>query len=175
MNKGNVRDPSKDRRPTPLLSPSAAVTAQLDALQINDWPDTDAGIRTAFLFCKPHNCESLMPGEVFPNSARSWEAKEQWLTFDEFRCTMHAPPYNVMLSFDSWQAISNVIFPSHRHGNRAIQAIQVMSKASTESAAPGSNDQLRPYTFSFCLERIDQGPYKGCWLTVGVRVGNYST
>ncbi|KAJ9530137.1 hypothetical protein QJQ45_023418 [Haematococcus lacustris] len=35
-------------------------------------------------------------------------------------------------------------------------------------------ERLRQYTFSFCLEQVEQGPQKGIWYTVGVRVGDYS-
>ena len=47
-----------------MLSPTAAIAAQMDALQMNDWPDTDAGVRTAFLFSKPYGCESMIAGRV---------------------------------------------------------------------------------------------------------------
>ncbi len=47
-----------------MLSPTAVVAAQLDALQMNDWPDTDSGIRTAFLFSKPYDCENMIAGRV---------------------------------------------------------------------------------------------------------------
>ena len=40
------------------MSPTAVVAAQMDALQMNDWPETDAGARTAFAFTKPHDAES---------------------------------------------------------------------------------------------------------------------
>ena len=47
--------------------------------------------------------------------------------------------------------------------------MQVVPAAATPAAAAG-----RPQKFSFCLERQTAGPYKNCWLTVGVRVGDYS-
>ena len=47
-----------------MLSPTAAIAAQMDALQMNDWPDMDAGIRTAFLFSKPFGCEGMIAGRV---------------------------------------------------------------------------------------------------------------
>ena len=47
-----------------MLSPTAAIAAQMNALQMNDWPDTDAGIRTAFLFSKPYGCETMIAGRV---------------------------------------------------------------------------------------------------------------
>ena len=36
----------------------------MNALQRNDWPETDAGVRAAFEFSKPHGAENLLPGEV---------------------------------------------------------------------------------------------------------------
>ena len=49
-----------------MLPPTAVVAVQMDALQINDWPDPDSGIRTAFLFSKPYDCESMIAGRVRP-------------------------------------------------------------------------------------------------------------
>ena len=47
-----------------MLPPTAVVAAQMDALQMNDWPDPDSGVRTAFLFSKPFECESMVAGRV---------------------------------------------------------------------------------------------------------------
>ncbi len=52
------------------------------------------------------------------------------------------------------QAISNVVFPSSRSGNKAVQAIEVMATQKK------GEEILRPYVFTFCLERVDVGPYK---------------
>ena len=49
-------------RPSHLLPPTAAIAAQLNALQLNDWPEPSAGIRTAYLFSKPYQCEDLVVG-----------------------------------------------------------------------------------------------------------------
>lgn len=40
------------------------MAAQLDALQRNDWPEADAGVRAAFAFSKPADAETLLPGQV---------------------------------------------------------------------------------------------------------------
>jgi hypothetical protein len=40
------------------------------------------------------------------------------------------------------------------------------------SAAPAQ--QLRTYKFTFLLERVDSGPLAGCYVTIGVRQGDYS-
>lgn len=47
-----------------MLSPTACIAAQMDALQMNDWPEADAGVRTAFLFSKPYGCEQMIAGQV---------------------------------------------------------------------------------------------------------------
>ena len=44
------------------------VAAQLDALQRNDWPEADAGVRAAFAFSKPADAETLLPGQVLAAS-----------------------------------------------------------------------------------------------------------
>ena len=53
INAAGLRTPLPHRSPTPMLSPTACIAAQMDALQMNDWPEADAGVRTAFLFSKP--------------------------------------------------------------------------------------------------------------------------
>ena len=47
-----------------------------------------------------------------------------------------------------------LIFPSQRGENRAVQVVQV--RAASRQHPP----VVRAYTFSFCLERVDVGPYK---------------
>ena len=47
------------------------------------------------------------------------------------------------------------------------------SRAQSRSSS-GSSSQPRVHTFTFCLERVDEGALKGIWYTVGVRVGDYS-
>jgi hypothetical protein len=43
------------RRPSPALSPEDAVAIQLNALQTNDTPETDAGIAQTWAFAHPDN------------------------------------------------------------------------------------------------------------------------
>lgn len=47
INALSLKAPLQHRRPSPLEPPTAAVAAQMDALQINDWPEADAGVHTA--------------------------------------------------------------------------------------------------------------------------------
>lgn len=54
------------------------------------------------------------------------------------------------------QPCSELLFPSRRKENRAVQVVEVQAQS-----RKGAN-AMRPYTFTFCLERIDVGPYKVC-------------
>ncbi len=56
------------------------------------------------------------------------------------------------------QAVSKVVFPSSRSGNKAVQAVEVQAVQQKGEA------RLRPYVFTFCLERVDVGPYKVLFL-----------
>jgi hypothetical protein len=71
------------------------------------------------------------------------------------------------------------VFPPTRAANRAVQAVEIIanSKAASKagsSSSSGSQEQLQRFTYTFVLERITSGPYRDCWLTVGVRPGNYA-
>lgn len=53
------------QEPAPNLSPRDVVEAQLSAMQRNDEPEPDAGIRVAFRFASPSNREMTGPVERF--------------------------------------------------------------------------------------------------------------
>lgn len=89
------------------------------------------------------------------------------------------------------QAVSDMKFPRTRSGEHAVQAVSVQARqASGDGAREGSEGAdrgwrrggflapqrsgLRSYTFTFCLERVAKGPYKDCWMTVGLRCGDYA-
>ncbi len=57
--------PAWAQEPTPNLTPRQVVEAQLAAMQHNDEPEPDAGIRTAFRFASPSNRETTGPVERF--------------------------------------------------------------------------------------------------------------
>lgn len=158
---GLLSPAQQTRRPTHLIPPGAAVAAQLDALQRNDWPEPDDGVRTAFAFARP------AADPVGPARARSWQAAEEYLDLEAFSAMLHLPPYSAMLGCDSWRPTSDVRFPSQRHQGKAVMAVEVVGRR--QGAA------LRPLAFTFCLERAVAGPLRDCWLTVGVRVGDYAS
>ncbi len=70
VNSLGVHSPLANRRPSPMLSPTAAVAAQMDALQMNDWPETDAGVATAYAFTRAMDCEQLITGKVY--TCKGW-------------------------------------------------------------------------------------------------------
>lgn len=170
------------RQPTHLLSPAAAVAAQMDALQRNEWPEPDSGVATAYEFTRPFMAEEMFIGGV-AQRVRSWQAAEEWLTRQLFTQMMHATPYSLLLGCESWQPASPVVFPSERYPNRVVQAVHVVAAADALDSGTGRESgslgqagtwRLRRHTYTFCLERVDRGAYKGCWLTAGVRIGDYA-
>lgn len=91
------------------------------------------------------------------------------------------------------------VFPPTRVGHRAVQAVEVLANSKARRATHGSSnngsssshssnhsssvdrrggggddDGIQRFTYTFVLERITSGPYRDCWLTVGVRPGNYA-
>jgi hypothetical protein len=154
------------RGPSHLLSPPLAVAAILNALQRNDWPDTDTGVETAFSFTKPWTDGGELPSPGALRRVRAWTALETFLDLKEFSNHLHSPPYKVLLEMDEWHASAPLIFPSSRSENKAVQAVTVTSS---------SKENGRTYNFTFCLEKQVAGGMKGCWLVAGVRQGDYST
>jgi hypothetical protein len=60
------------------------------------------------------------------------------------------------------------VFPSSRHQDKAVCAVEVVAQG---GAAAGAKAR---HVYTFCVERVAQGSLKNCWLTVGVRVGDYA-
>ncbi|OAE33860.1 hypothetical protein AXG93_1921s1060 [Marchantia polymorpha subsp. ruderalis] len=60
-----------------------------------------------------------------------------------------------------WEMGSPLTFhgPSDK---RAVQAVKTISQSGVSSV------------YTFCLEKVVNGVYKGCWMIVGVRVGDYA-
>jgi hypothetical protein len=70
VNREGLENPLAGRRPTPFMPPTTVIATQLDALQRNDWPEPNAGVRTAFTFAKPRDCEDFFPGQVGAHPGR---------------------------------------------------------------------------------------------------------
>lgn len=64
------------------------------------------------------------------------------------------------------------------HDSRPRAPVSEVKKGARETG-PGSNGtckvgHLRRWTFTWVLQQVQHGAYKGVWFTVGVRVGDYS-
>jgi hypothetical protein len=121
------------------MPPTSVIAAQLDALQMNDYPDPDSGIKTAFAFTKPYDSAG---GLLSHDQVRSWAAAEQWLSFEAFSEQLRSPPYVQLRNFEQWRPVSQMVFPSSRNGARAVQAVEVVyafkqSPPPTAAAAGG--------------------------------------
>ncbi|GAQ83248.1 hypothetical protein KFL_001410060 [Klebsormidium nitens] len=159
------------RRPTALLPPTAVIRAQMEALQRNDYPEVNAGIKVAFDFAKPQGVEEFTMGKGQPvvKACRTWEASERYLSMDGFELMLRQPMYSALINCTSWEISSALKFHG-RGDNRAVQAVKVTAPVE----AAGKEPSARTYSYTFCMERIETGAYKGCWLTVGLRLGDYT-
>lgn len=68
---GSVAAEKVPTDPSPKLSPSEVISAQLHALKHNNDPEPDAGIRTAFRFASPANQSQTGPVERFIRMVKS--------------------------------------------------------------------------------------------------------
>ena len=66
------------------MPPNVVVAAQMDALQLNDYPEIDASVQAAYLFAKPYGCEELTVGQV--QCSAHAIAKHGWL---HAMCLLH--------------------------------------------------------------------------------------
>eukprot|EP00983_Pelagomonas_calceolata_P020816 654514-Pelagomonas_calceolata.AAC.1 len=111
---------------------------------------------------------------------------------------MHTAPFLAGIA-----AASGIVFTSTRHNNKAVQAVHVTAAPTlyppfpgassfgqddhpglcntggdsvfgVSSSIQGASSKPKVHTFTFCLERVDEGALKGIWYTVGVRVGDYT-
>ncbi len=60
-----INDPDNLPLPSPALAPQEVVRIQVEAMQHNDIPTPDSGIRTAFIFASPDNKRNTGPIERF--------------------------------------------------------------------------------------------------------------
>eukprot|EP00210_Caulerpa_lentillifera_P004907 g4683.t1 len=135
------------RSPSHLMSPVAVVSAQMNALQRNNWPENDSGIKTAFEFTKPW-VDSISLGD---KHVRTWFAEEKWLSYEEFTQMIHSDTYSALIDFDEWKSISELVFPSRRK-DVAVQAVKIKREDK-------SSQKKKEIIYTFCLERILQGSY----------------
>ncbi|GBG71854.1 hypothetical protein CBR_g10792 [Chara braunii] len=114
-------------------------------------------------------------------AARSWEAAERWLRLEEFSAVLHQPPYSAIIGCCHWEVASPLQF--HGPGDkRAVQAVKITSSSRAESGTGKGEgegegmvrEEERTFVYTFCLEKVEAGAYRGCWMVVGARVGDYA-
>ncbi len=89
--------------PDPDLGPAEVVQAQLDALEHNDDPVPDAGVKTAYNFASPANRQATGP-------------------FDRFRRMVHNRRYRPMVDFED--AVAGPV-ERDSNGEVAVQRVTI--------------------------------------------------
>ena len=166
--------------PGPLLPPQSVVAALMGALQRPDYPEAGAGVRACFAFCEPRGAAGLLPGEARLVRLRR-DFAGGWVDGDAFRATLEAPPFNALMGCEEWRPCSEM--PRFLGGDRAAQAVRVTprrrlgaARAGGEGGAgqggQGFSKEAGDVPFTFFLQRIDTGPFSGCWLSSGAAPGD---
>ena len=70
--------------------------------------------------------------------------------------------YGELIECDEWYLSSPLVFPSQRYDGKAVQVVRI------------TTHDGRKRSLSFLLERAEDGPWRQCWMVVGVRRGDYS-
>ena len=150
--------------PSPLLPPSAVAAAVVATLWRPDTPVQGAGPRCAFLFTLPQDAGVGAPVDAASSRrARSWHAKEVWLTCDQFveQVTRDGPAASFATAAEV--ALVGPTAFGGRGGKTAIQAVDVLADGGT------------PRRMSIIMTRCDEGgPWKGMYLVCGLRMGDYA-
>ena len=145
----------------------------LEALQRPDLPYPGSGAAAAFAFTLPADVAPAAP--TTPGGgrrARSWGAAEAWLDEAGFESYLSTHPAASLLRADGHEITAPLVFGG-RAGRDAVQAFTLR----TGGAGAGVQGAPPPRTLrlSLCLRRVDEaGPWKGCWLVSGLRMGDYS-
>jgi len=118
--------------PSPDIAPGEVIAIQLNGLQYNDTPETDAGIRQTWAFAHPRNRAATGP-------------------LPRFATMLKGPGYDLMLNH-----VSHRITPAK--SGLDWQQFDVLMEAS-------NGDVVH---FSWVVEKVTEGRYKDCWMTVAV-------
>ena len=118
--------------PNPDIAPAEVIAIQLNGLQHNDSPETDAGIRQTWAFAHPRNRAMTGPLKRFTTMLKS-------------------PGYNVMLN----HASNEIVPASSGEGWRQFDVFMEIENGEVMQ-------------FSWIVEKVTDGRYKNCWMTVAV-------
>ena len=118
--------------PSPDIAPAEVIAIQLNGLQHNDMPETDAGIRQTWAFAHPRNRSATGP-------------------LPRFTMMLKGPGYEMMLNHTSHE-----IRPAK--SGEGWQQFDVLMEA-------GNGDVMQ---FAWIVEKVTEGRYQDCWMTVAV-------
>ena len=118
--------------PNPDIAPAEVIAIQLNGLQHNDSPETDAGIRQTWAFAHPRN--RAMTGPL-----------------KRFTTMLKGPGYGVMLNHASHE----IVPANSGEGWRQFDVFM-----ETENG--------EVMQFAWIVEKVTDGRYKNCWMTVAV-------
>ena len=118
--------------PNPDIAPAEVIAIQLNGLQHNDSPETDAGIRQTWAFAHPRNRSMTGPLRRFTDMLRG-------------------PTYEMMLNHASHEIVPGQSGDGWRQFDVFMET---------------ENGEVMQ--FSWVVEKVTNGRYKNCWMTVAV-------
>ena len=118
--------------PNPDIAPAEVIAIQLNGLQHNDSPETDAGIRQTWAFAHPRN--RAMTGPL-----------------KRFTTMLKGQGYDVMLNHASHE----IVPANSGEGWRQFDVFMETKNGEVMQ-------------FSWIVEKVKNGHYKNCWMTVAV-------
>ena len=118
--------------PNPDIAPAEVIAIQLNGLQHNDSPETDAGIRQTWAFAHPRN--RAMTGPL-----------------KRFTTMLKGPGYDVMLNHASHE----IVPANSGEGWRQFDVFMETENGTVMQ-------------FAWIVEKVTDGRYKNCWMTVAV-------
>ena len=118
--------------PNPDIAPAEVIAIQLNGLQHNDSPETDAGIRQTWAFAHPRN--RAMTGPL-----------------KRFTTMLKGPGYDVMLNHASHE----IVPANSGEGWRRFDVFM-------------ETEDGEVMQFAWIVEKVTDGRYKNCWMTVAV-------
>mmetsp|Transcript_6660 Transcript_6660/g.24694 ORF Transcript_6660/g.24694 Transcript_6660/m.24694 type:complete len:254 (-) Transcript_6660:1826-2587(-) len=169
VNEDESLAPRIPRRPSPLLSPCAAIQAQMECLMRNNYPDENAGLRSAFDFSMPFEVDRILVGQTHLKSklSRSW-CEDGWVGFEDFALQLQTH-YSPLIECMAWEFASELRFVDSERDIVEQDVRVLVEKACDLNSTRGANHEPRcQHVYRIVLEKVTCGAYSGIWLTTRV-------
>jgi hypothetical protein len=172
---GSLNIEKYNQKPSALLPPHRVVQIQLEALQMNDWPEEDAGCRHAYRFAL-RACNSLFGPADKPFVLKPGEADPADVS-KRLYVDPHTDNRHIVQSWlgpDRLEDEPAFVATLKRHFPRLIGAASFAwagppqfgptgAACAVSAAVRSDGDAEPPRVFVFDLVRVDDGAYKDCW------------